>query len=50
MKGGKGEGAMEYDGEREREQETKINYLFMRVTAKHVCFFTSSPRPNKGLL
>ena len=31
--------------EREKERES----LFTRVIDKHVCFFTSSPRPNKGL-
>ena len=36
--------------ERERERERGQNSLFMRVIDKHVCFFTSSPRPNKRLL
>ena len=42
-------GEREKEREREREREKK-NSLFTRVIDKHVCFFTSNPRPNKGLL
>ena len=34
-------------GRWERERES---FLFTKVIDKHVCFFTSSPRPNKELL
>ena len=37
-------------GERERNRDKRKYYsLFTRVIDKHVCFLTSSPRPNKGL-
>ena len=32
------------------ERERGYNSLFTRVLDKHVCIFTSTPRPNKGQL
>ena len=36
--------------ERQRQRETDRKRTFTRVIDKHVCFFTSSPRSDKGLL